>query len=146
MNNLLNKRILIADNDEATLTTLDKVLTDQGATVTVAKWAGDAIELLARRERDIDLVVTDLRLPLLSGLTMIYCIHRMLPTLPIIALTAFGASDVKDECLRFGASASLEKPIAVSQLLAALQQVLSAKPSMPEPAAIGRHGSQRRML
>ena len=58
-------------------------------------------------------------MPFVSGLTVVYAIHKIYPDLPIIVLTAFGSPDVKAECLRQGAAAFLEKPLNTAELLAA---------------------------
>ena len=125
MKGILNKNILIADDDESMLRALNRVLTGEGAAVTATKWAGDAIEALMRREKNIDLVITDLRMPFVTGLTLVYSIRQIFPALPVIVLTAFGNAELKAECLRQGAAAFLEKPLDTSQLLAAIEKVFA---------------------
>jgi CheY-like chemotaxis protein len=66
-----NKSILVIDDDTNMLRALKKVLSSEGASVTCAEWAGDAIDLLTERRTQIDLVITDLRMPLVSGLTVV---------------------------------------------------------------------------
>lgn len=129
----MKKNILLADDDERMLRALDKVLTGQGAVVTPVKWAGDAIEVLTQRRNHIDLVITDLKMPLVTGMTMVYAIRQIFPNLPVIVLTAFGAPELKAECLRQGATAFLEKPLNTAALLAAIQGVL-APAGLREPA------------
>ena len=123
----MNKRILIADDDEGMLRALRKVLTGEGALVTITKWAGDAVEILTRREVPVDLVITDLRMPLVTGLTLVYSIRQIFPGLPVIVLTAFGNPELKAECLRQGAAAFLEKPLDMNQLLAAIENVFASQ-------------------
>lgn len=122
MEGILNKKILIVDDDERILRALDKTLRSEGAMVTTTQWAGDAIEILSRREQ-VDLVITDLRMPLMSGSTLVHSIHQMSPDLPIIVLTAFGSPEARYECFRQGAAAFLEKNLSTSQLLAAIKEV-----------------------
>jgi len=123
MNKLRNKSVLIVDDNPGMLRALDKVLAGEGANVTCAAWAGDAIEILAARRNRVDLVITDLRMPFLTGITVVYAIHEVFPALPVIVLTAYGSADVKSECLRQGAAAFLEKPLDTPQLLAAIEGV-----------------------
>lgn len=127
MDNILNKNILIVDDDERMLRALDKVLSSEGAVVATTKWAGDAIEFLVRREKSMDLVITDLRMPLVTGMTLVYAIHLIFPAIPTIVLTAFGNPEIRAECLRQGAAAFLEKTLSTSQLLAAIEQVLTLR-------------------
>lgn len=133
MKKLHNKSVLIIDDDARMLRALNKVLTGEGATVTCADWAGDAILVLNEREKRFDLVITDLRMPFITGLTVVYGIHKIFPALPIIVLTAFGSPDVKAECLRQGAAAFLEKPLDTTQLLDVIEEVFNAQKSRPEP-------------
>jgi DNA-binding NtrC family response regulator len=123
MKKLRNKSVLIVDDDPGMLRALEKVLAGEGANVTCAAWAGDAIEILTARGKRVDLVITDLRMPILTGMTVVYAIHEVFPGLPVIVLTAYGSADVKRECLRQGAVAFLEKPLDTSQLLTAIEGV-----------------------
>ena len=127
MKKLRNKSVLIIDDNPGMLRALDKVLTGEGADVTCAAWAGDAIEILTARRKRVDLVITDLRMPILTGITVVYAIHEIFPGLPVIVLTAFGSADVKSECLRQGAVAFLEKPLDTPQLLTAIEGVFESQ-------------------
>ncbi len=131
MNSILNKNILIVDDDERMLRALNKVLSSEGAMITTTKWAGDAIEFLIRRERTMDLVITDVRMPLVTGMTLVYAIHLIFPAIPTIVLTAFGNPEIRAECLRQGAAAFLEKNLSTSQLLAAIENVLTLPKADP---------------
>jgi len=135
---LLNRNILIADDDERMLRALEKVLTGQGATVSATKWAGDAIEILIQRKKSIDVVITDLQMPFVSGMTLVYAVRRIFPGLPVIVLTGFGGPELKAECLRQGATAFLEKPLDTAQLLAAIEIVFTSV--VKDVAAVAEKG------
>ena len=125
MKKIHGKSILIIDDDAGMLRALDKVLAGAGAVVTRAQCAGDAVEILTVRKEKFDLVITDLRMPFVTGLTVVCAIHQIFPELPVIVLTAFGSADVKAECFRQGAAAFLEKPLDASALLAAVEKVFN---------------------
>ena len=127
MKKLRGKFVLIVDDDTRMLRALEKVLTGEGAAVSTAQWAGDALDFMTARQTRVDLVITDLRMPFVSGMTVVFAIHKIFPALPIIVLTAFGSPDVKAECLRQGAAAFLEKPLNTEQLLAAIEDVFVLK-------------------
>jgi len=122
-----DKSILVVDDDTRMLNALDKVLTGEGAAVIRAEWAGDAIDTLIEKERRIDLVITDLRMPFVSGMTVVFAIHKVRPKLPVIVLSAFGSPDVKAECVRQGAAAFLEKPLDTKHLLEEVEKVLASR-------------------
>jgi DNA-binding NtrC family response regulator len=133
-----DKSVLIIDDDTGMLRALDKVLTGAGAIVTRAQNAGDAVETLTARKEKFDLVITDLRMPFVTGLTVVYAIHQIYPELPVIVLTAFGSADVKAECFRQGAAAFLEKPLDTSELLAAVGKVFASRKNNPGCDGPGR--------
>jgi DNA-binding NtrC family response regulator len=128
-----DKSILVIDDDTNMLRALKKVLSGEGASVTCAEWAGDAIDLLTERRTQFDLVITDLRMPLVSGLTVVYAVRQVFPSVPVIVLTAFGSQKLRDACLREGAAAFLEKPLDTAQLLAALERVIGTQTETESP-------------
>jgi DNA-binding NtrC family response regulator len=124
MNDTPNKSILIVDDDARMLCALEKVLRGEGMTVIPAFEASEAVEVLTQRKRRVDLVITDLRMPFVNGITLLYAIHEMLPAMPVIVLTAFGEPDVRSECFRQGAAAFLEKPMDSQRLVKTINKVL----------------------
>ncbi|MEO8427181.1 MAG: response regulator [Verrucomicrobiota bacterium] len=129
MKNLNDKSILVIDDDPGMLRALDKVLRSKGATVTCANWAGDAVEILTSRKKQFDLVITDLRMPFVNGMTVIYAIHEIFPALPVIVLTAFANPEVRAACREQGAVAFLEKPLESQELITAVRRVLRLETS-----------------
>jgi two-component system, NtrC family, response regulator GlrR len=142
MEGILNKNILIVDDDERMLRALAKTLSSEGAVVTTTRWAGDAIEILSRREQNVDLVVTDLRMPLVTGTTLVHSIHRIFPDLPIIVLTAFGSPESRAACLRQGATAFLEKNLSSAQLIAEIERVFTSRKLIQEQPAVNTAGKK----
>jgi DNA-binding response OmpR family regulator len=131
MTDLCNKAVLAIDDDAAMLRALKKVLSDEGYDVTCATAVEDALEILARGEPAIDLVILDLWMPSVTGLTGLYGIQRLFPERQILVLTAFCSSEVKAACLSGGAKAVLEKPLNTSQLLSALRDVVASQKHDP---------------
>jgi len=125
MNNINEKTILIIDDDAAMLRALSKVLSGEGAVVASASWAGEIMERLAENQGHFDLIITDLRMPILNGNSVLGAVKAALPEVPVIVMTAFGSPEVEAECLEKGAAAFLEKPLDTPQLLAALERVFS---------------------
>ena len=120
MNNVNEKSILIIDDDAAMLRALSKVLSGEGAVVASASWAGEVMERLADNQGHFDLIITDLRMPILNGKSVLGAVKAALPEVPVIVMTAYGSPEVEAECLDKGAAAFLEKPLDTPQLLAAI--------------------------
>ena len=135
---LLNRAVLVIDDDTNLLRALKKVLSAEGADVTCLEWAGDALDFLTLRQKHIDLVITDLRMPLITGVTVVYAVHEIFPAVPVIVLTAFGNAELREACFRSGAAAFLEKPLYTPQLLTALERVIRTHP-VPELAMRQTH-------
>ena len=100
---LTGKQLLVVDDDKALLLALSKVLRSEGAKVLAAGNASEAVRLLGLNLGHIDLVLTDMRMPGASGMSI---------------LTA--------ECTAAGAFAFLEKPVDVATLLETVNQGLAA--------------------
>lgn len=126
MQRILNRKILIVDDDERFLRALGKTLRSEGAVVTATQWAVDAVDILSRAEK-MDLVITDLRMPLIHGGLLVRSIRLFSSELPIIVLTAFGTVETKAEALREGATVFLEKNLTSSELIAAIETVFESQ-------------------
>src|SRR5690349_1707530 len=123
MTSINGKSILIIDDDAAMLRALNKVLSGEGAVVANASWAGEVMERLADKQGCFDLIITDLRMPILDGQSILGAVKAALPRMPVIVITAFGSPELKAECLDKGAAAFLEKPLDTPQLLEAIERV-----------------------
>jgi DNA-binding NtrC family response regulator len=137
-----NKSVLVVDDDERMLRALDKVLSSEGARVTCSSWAGGAIGILTEKKTRVDIIIIDLSMPFISGMTAVYTIHNHYPKLPIVVLTGFGSPTVRAECLREGAVAFLEKPLDASALIGAIRSALS--PQEPSTDRGTKNSTQER--
>jgi DNA-binding NtrC family response regulator len=138
MQRLLNKKILIIDDDERFLRALGKTLRSEGAEVTATQWPVEAIDILSETEK-VDLVITDLRMPVVNGGMLLHSIRLMSPDLPIIVLTAFASAETKIEALRHGATAFLEKNLTTSGLFSAIEKVFDLEKRVKEPSETTTH-------
>ncbi|MGH7978905.1 MAG: response regulator, partial [Limisphaerales bacterium] len=129
-------KILIVDDDERFLRALDKTLRNEGAVVTATHWPLNAMDILCHHEAP-DLVITDLRMPLVTGGMLLRSMRLMSAALPIIVLTAFGSPETKEDLLRQGATAFLEKSLTADQLLAAIEKVFESQPAVQTPSEPG---------
>jgi DNA-binding NtrC family response regulator len=123
-NGISGKSVLVIDDNPGMLRALKRVLSGEGVVVTCADWAGDAIKTLAERSQKFDLVITDLRMPFVTGITVVYAVHEIFPALPVIVLTAFASPETRAVCLKEGAVAFLEKPLNSEELIAAVRDAL----------------------
>ena len=84
----------------------------------------EALDHLSSSE--VDVLVTDFKMPHMSGLELLLEARRIQPDLPIIFITAFGSPEIREEVARRGAFEFLEKPFATPALLGAIERALAA--------------------
>ncbi len=134
-------RILLVDDDAGITETLQRVLVEEGHVVAV-EHRGD--EGLARAiEEPFNVIVTDLRLPGLTGLELVRQLHTARPRLPIILITAFGTAETAIEATKFGAYDYLLKPFDIGQLLELIGRAVDSNRLMSEPVTLGEPGPAR---
>ncbi|MCD6120071.1 fused response regulator/phosphatase [bacterium] len=118
--------VLVVDDEEEALRAIGTLLARKGGYNVLSSASGEeAIRLLA--ENEIDLVITDLRMPGVDGLELLKHISREYPTIFVIISTAFGSLDSAVDALRRGAVDYLQKPNKPSEMLAKVAEVLERR-------------------
>jgi CheY-like chemotaxis protein len=122
------RRILVVEDDVRNIFALSSLLEPKGAKIEIARNGREALDALARSSAQsqgtrgnggIDLVLMDIMMPEMDGLTAMREIRRRAEfrTLPIIALTAKAMKDDQEQCLAAGANDYIAKPLDVEKLL-----------------------------
>jgi signal transduction histidine kinase/ActR/RegA family two-component response regulator len=114
------RRILVAEDNEANIQLMTDMLAVQGHEVIIARNGKEAVDL-AIRERP-DMILMDLRMPVMDGLDATRRLRaiREFQDTPIIMVTASAGSDAKELCLQAGCTAHLVKPVQTRELFEAL--------------------------
>ena len=113
--NLKNRNILIAEDVPANYRLLSSILKGTFAKLTWAKNGQQAVETILNNE-NFDLVLMDLRMPIMDGYKATKHIKAINPKMPIIALTAFAIDGDMEKALNAGCDDYLSKPISIPQL------------------------------
>ena len=122
-------RILIVDDDAGQRSLLDSFLKSQGfETVPVAS-GEQALEIL--RTEEISMMISDVRMPGISGLETLRRARKEHAVLPVLLVTAY--ADIREAvgAMRDGAVNYLAKPIDLDELLASVQQATGISKSAP---------------
>ena len=106
--------ILIVDDDKITRSTLSMALSDEYATHT-AKNGKEALELLDQEE--VDLVLSDLSMPGMSGIDASNILKRIMPEVKIVMLTIYDIEEYREAAKTCGASGFIWKKSIAHQLL-----------------------------
>ncbi len=115
-------RILVVDDEAGIRELLSKTLALAEYDVDAAAGGQEALERL--RADHYDLVITDLKMPGVDGLTLIREARRFLPQLPIIIITGFSTEASAIEAINLGVNGYLTKPFRVPKVLSVAAKAL----------------------
>ncbi len=118
----LNCSILLAEDGPENQKLITLLLSEAGATVTVAKNGRIALDLFQRQQ--FDLILMDMQMPEMDGYTASSELRKRGCRLPIIALTAHAMSDDRAKCLQAGCTGYVPKPIERKLLLETIAESL----------------------
>ncbi len=118
-------RVMIIEDDEEMRSLLKDLFEEEGFETDSVSNGVNALEKLS--EDHFDLVITDIRMPGLTGLEILPTIRKLNPETPIIVMTAYGSDDVRRRSLERGATIYLEKPIHLSKLRTVIHEMVLRK-------------------
>ena len=123
--------VLIVDDDELDRSLEARIIEDAGHTALFAADGEAAITMY--KENDIALVITDLRMPKVDGLSLIRGLLAHDPQAAIIAVSSLAQH--LDKAEEYGAIAALVKPVEPEHLIETVQEILGKLPPSPPPGA-----------
>ena len=113
--------ILVVDDELAQRELVSGFLKKQGFEVAVAGSGEKALELF--RQESFDLVLTDQKMPNMSGLDLLQAIHAINPETAVVLMTAYGSIESAVSSIKGGATDYLTKPLNLDELLYRIRQV-----------------------
>lgn len=117
--------ILFVDDQKEMLFLADEYLSHYGYKVTVVDSGLNAFELV--KKRDIDLVITDLRMPGFSGIELVTAIKKYRSEIEIIIITGYGTIESAIEALKLGCYDYIQKPIQFERLKILIDRIIKKK-------------------
>jgi len=133
--------ILIVDDDAQLRTSFEKLLTAEGHSVRTAPTGEGGVELA--KTNLPDLVIMDVRLPGMDGLTAFQAIHEIEPKLPVIIMTAYGTTDTAIKATKLGAFDYVLKPFDIPEMLSLIDKALEAGRFMRSRVEVDAFGDER---
>lgn len=115
-----DQTVLVVDDEDLLLTVAQTILTSYGYRVLAANSGARALELLARNDPPVDLLITDLVMPKMSGRELVDQIRREQPDLPILRMSGYIWPASQEEEFHY-----LQKPFTSQDLLLKVKQVLT---------------------
>lgn len=119
------KEILVVDDEIGIRELLSEILFDEGYRVHLAENAAQA--RIFRQKKSPDVVLLDIWMPEMDGLALLkeWVAEKKL-TMPVIMMSGHGTIDTAMEAIKVGATAFLEKPIALQKLLSTISQSIQS--------------------
>ncbi|KFE68001.1 response regulator [Hyalangium minutum] len=117
--------ILIVDDERDIRQLLREMLTLEGHEVAEATNGAEALSRL--RDASFDLVLTDVRMPNLSGMELLRRVREVSPSTEVVVATAYAELDTAIECMRAGAFDLLRKPFNLQELFSCVSRALEKR-------------------
>ena len=118
-----DKMILIAEDEEFNYLLLKYILEKNGYKTIRASNGVEALEIY-RSDQHLDLIVMDVKMPVMSGLEATIEIRKKDKKIPIIALTAYALPGDREMCMEAGSSDYISKPIEKGDFLARVKDLI----------------------
>jgi len=120
---LKNLNILYVEDDEAIMTSFSKILKKVFNNVITASNGEEGLETFKANMAEIDLVITDIRMPKMDGIDMSGEIRKIDPNMPCILTTAHGEYEYFLRADEVGIYRYIQKPLNVNELFEAILQI-----------------------
>jgi len=115
--------ILVVDDEKNYLLVLSAVLEDEGYEVLTAQGGHEALEI--QKSSDLDLILSDMKMPAMDGIELLENIKALDPDLPMIMMTAHGTIDKAVEAMQKGAYSYILKPFDNERLTLYVKKAVS---------------------
>jgi two-component system response regulator FlrC len=129
------KTLLIVDDDQAMRLALTESLESCGYDIVAVENGSDALRQFSRRS--FDLVLTDMKMPGMTGIEVLRGVKKICPALPVILVTAYGTVNTAVEAMKEGAAEFIMKPFTLDEIEAVVRNVLSGCEAGAEPLPAG---------
>jgi len=115
--------VLVVDDDPLILTVVDLMVRHAGHTVRTASDGTTALDVLA--EAPADVLVSDIRMPGMSGLELAHLVRKDYPNIPIILMTGYLSEYSNGSASQIGVDGILKKPFKSTDLIAAISRAVT---------------------
>ena len=125
------KTLLLVDDELENLRSLGEILNRFGYKVIAKPDAQSALSVIREGTTTIDLVITNYRMPGMDGLEFLILLKQILPSIPVVMLTAYGAVETYLKSLSLGVFEYVNKPIKAKELGRIVKAALESSENSP---------------
>lgn len=118
-------KILVVDDEEGARELFYTILTDEGYSITLANNGEEALGIF--KNDGFDLVITDIKMPVMDGLQLLQEIRKLGSKTDVIMVTAYGEVESYLKAMSLGAAEYINKPIRVKELKRIVHKVLTER-------------------
>lgn len=118
-------RILLTEDDDAVRSFVKRALELDGHTVSVAEDGGEAVEVLTRENGGFDLLVSDIKMPVMDGIALALHTARDFPDMPILLMTGFADQRERANGLDALVHDVITKPFSLADIRKAVRNAIS---------------------
>lgn len=118
--------VLIVDDNISLAKTLSLILNQKGFDAITANSGSEALELVSTKQ-DIDVVLMDIKMPVMNGVETFKKMKEKIPTATVIMMTAYAVEDLIEEAIREGAYGVIHKPIDIENSIRLIENVKEKK-------------------
>ncbi|MFO7727936.1 MAG: sigma-54 dependent transcriptional regulator [Desulfonatronovibrio sp.] len=126
----MNSQILVIDDEKNYLLILETILSEEGYGVTALNDPQMALDYLD--ESEVDVIVTDMKMPGISGQDVLEHVRKNYPHIPVLIMTAYGSIDGAVEAMKCGAFDYISKPFSNNELLLSIKKAVMLSRSEQE--------------
>lgn len=120
-------RILLTEDDEAVRSFVKRALELDGHSVDVAEDGGEAVESLTREKGEFDLLVSDIKMPVMDGIALALHTARDFPDLPILLMTGFADQRERANGLDALVHDVITKPFSLADIRKAVRDAIAGE-------------------
>jgi len=123
---LTQLKVLLVDDDQAMAQMCAKLIRRRGHLAIIAHTCQEAVNIVSAVD-DLDVVVSDIQMPEMSGIQLLVCLRAMNQTLPVVLMTGYGHTVSSAQVLAMGAADYLIKPFEPDTFLTCLERATTSR-------------------
>lgn len=137
----MSNNILVLDDEQNYLLLLETLLTDEGHIVTALQ--DPELGLAYLEESEVDVLITDMKMPKVSGQEVLAHVQKNYPHIPVLIMTAYGTIDAAVEAMRHGAFDYITKPFANDELILSVRKAVQLAQAQRKYSLLSENLEQR---